>query len=186
MTTAISVFILFSPFFLYEFFFELVGSTKTRVSVLFRSNGCNFWCYFVKNTATIPRGQNYLRKFFRFCAPACKTNIYSLRGRRECCVRRNLILGGGALKTSGEASRPRDFARHSLRGSALDYSSRQLRRLINNLPFHINSFKYILAPPRTQCCFALRTNVQGEALNIDPRGRRGGGRDDSPLTDTMS
>ena len=79
VTTAISVFILSSPFFLYEFFFELVGSTKTRVSVLFRSNGYNFWCYFLKNTATIPRGQNYMSKFFRFCAPACKTNRYSLR-----------------------------------------------------------------------------------------------------------
>ena len=94
------------PFSFDESIFELVRTIKTRVSVLFRSNGCNFCCYFLKNTATISGGQNYMRKFFRFCAPACKANIYSLRSSyRDCCARRNLILGGGARKTSGEASR---------------------------------------------------------------------------------
>ena len=66
------------------------GQTRLQCLVLLWS---------LKNTATIPGGQNYLKKFLRFCPPTCK------KKHLDCCARRNLNLGGGARERSDEASR---------------------------------------------------------------------------------
>ena len=72
---------------------------NSRFGLIPVKRGCNVWCYSLKNTNTIPGGQNYLKKFLRFCPPTCK------KKHLDCCARRNLNLGGGARERSDEASR---------------------------------------------------------------------------------
>ena len=71
------------------------------------------------------RRTELFKKVFSFLRPSLQ-NKHRLRSWWDCCARSNLILGGGALKTSGEASR---LCSQSSRGSVLDRSSRQLRSL---------------------------------------------------------
>ena len=95
-----------------------------------------FGVTFSRTQLQFPATELLEKSFFGFCAPAYKTNVYSLCSR-DCCARRNLILGGGAHDTSGEASR---LCSRSLRSSGLDRSSRQLRRLnpYHQLQVHIS------------------------------------------------
>ena len=77
-----------------------------------------------------------LEKVFSFLCPSLQNKNNSLCSR-DCCARRNLILGGGAHDTSGEASR---LCSRSSRSSGLDRSPRQLRRLnpYHQLQVHIS------------------------------------------------
>lgn len=145
-----------SSFFLRWVYFRACCNYKNSRFGLIPVKWLQFLVLFSQEHSYNSRRTELFKKGFSFLRPSLQ-NKHSLRSWWDCCARSNLILELVA-EHSERTARPRDFTLNLLRGSALDRSSRQLRRLKQlAFQFHIYSFKYILAPPPTQCCFALRT-----------------------------